>query len=46
MRKLVMTHFKYTTYKKYQSEKMKCGEDITFEGFLENSENKKQHKND
>ena len=29
-----MIHFKYTTYKKYQSEKMKYGEDITFEGFL------------
>ena len=46
MRKLVMTHFKYTTYKKYQSEEMKYGEDITFEGFLENSEDNKQHKND
>ena len=35
LRKLVLTHFKYITCKNCQSEEMKYGEDITFEGFLE-----------
>ena len=36
--KLVMTQFKYITCKDYQWEKMKYGENITFEGFLEKLE--------
>ena len=35
MRKLVMTYFKYKTCKDYQSEEIKYGEHITFNGFLE-----------
>ena len=38
MRKLVMTQFKYKTCKNYQSEEIKYGEDITFEGFPEKLE--------
>ena len=38
MRKLVITEFKYKTCKNYQSEEIKYGEDITFEGFLEKLE--------